>query len=60
MRSLVRQIFASLRPLGKRLSPVTLWSIFWPVAATRVAWALLDEDRLGWHDRMSRMYQRAY
>ena len=25
-----------------------------------VAWALLDEDRLGWHDRMSRMYQRAY
>ena len=25
-----------------------------------VAWALLDDDRLGWHDRMSRMYQRAY
>ncbi len=25
-----------------------------------LAWALLDEDRLGWHDRMSRMYQRAY
>ncbi len=24
------------------------------------AWALLDEDRLGWHDRISRMYQRAY
>ena len=24
------------------------------------AWALLDEDRMGWHDRMSRMYQRAY
>ena len=23
-------------------------------------WALLDEDRMGWHDRMSRMYQRAY
>ena len=23
-------------------------------------WALLDEDRLGWHDRISRMYQRAY
>ena len=23
-------------------------------------WACLDEDRLGWHDRMSRMYQRAY
>ena len=23
-------------------------------------WALLDEDRLGWHDRLSRMYQRAY
>ena len=24
------------------------------------AWALLDDDRLGWHDRISRMYQRAY
>ncbi len=23
-------------------------------------WALLDDDGLGWHDRMSRMYQRAY
>ena len=23
-------------------------------------WALLDEDRLGWHDRLSRLYQRAY
>ena len=25
-----------------------------------LAWVLLDDDRLGWHDRMSRMYQRAY
>ena len=25
-----------------------------------IAWALLDDDRLGWHDRISRMYQRAY
>ena len=25
-----------------------------------LAWACLDEERLGWHDRMSRMYQRAY
>jgi uncharacterized RDD family membrane protein YckC len=25
-----------------------------------LAWAWLDEDRLGWHDRISRMYQRAY
>ena len=25
-----------------------------------VLWALLDEDRLGWHDRMTRTYQRAY
>ncbi len=24
------------------------------------AWALLDDDKLGWHDRISRMYQRAY
>ena len=23
-------------------------------------WALVDDDRLGWHDRMSRMYHRAY
>ncbi len=23
-------------------------------------WAFLDEDTLGWHDRLSRMYQRAY
>jgi uncharacterized RDD family membrane protein YckC len=25
-----------------------------------VLWALMDEDKLGWHDRISRMYQRAY
>jgi hypothetical protein len=25
-----------------------------------ILWALLDEDSLGWHDRISRMYQRAY
>ena len=24
------------------------------------AWAMLDDDKLGWHDRISRMYQRAY
>ena len=23
-------------------------------------WAWLDDDRLGWHDRISRMYQRSY
>ncbi len=23
-------------------------------------WALLDDDRLGWHDRISRIYQRSY
>jgi hypothetical protein len=23
-------------------------------------WAWLDEDGLGWHDRISRMYQRSY
>jgi uncharacterized RDD family membrane protein YckC len=23
-------------------------------------WAWLDEDGLGWHDRISRMYQRGY
>lgn len=23
-------------------------------------WALLDDDRLGWHDRMTRTYQRSY
>ena len=25
-----------------------------------ILWMLLDDDRLGWHDRISRMYQRAY
>jgi uncharacterized RDD family membrane protein YckC len=25
-----------------------------------VLWAWLDADRLGWHDRISRMYQRSY
>lgn len=25
-----------------------------------ILWALLDDDRLGWHDRISRMYQRSY
>ena len=25
-----------------------------------LAWAWMDEDSLGWHDRISRMYQRAY
>ncbi len=25
-----------------------------------LAWAWMDNDRMGWHDRMSRMYQRAY
>jgi uncharacterized RDD family membrane protein YckC len=25
-----------------------------------ILWALLDDDGLGWHDRISRMYQRAY
>jgi hypothetical protein len=23
-------------------------------------WALIDEDSLGWHDRLSRTYQRSY
>jgi uncharacterized RDD family membrane protein YckC len=25
-----------------------------------LVWSLLDEDRLSWHDRISRMYQRSY
>jgi uncharacterized RDD family membrane protein YckC len=25
-----------------------------------LVWAVLDSDRLGWHDRMSRMYPRNY
>jgi hypothetical protein len=25
-----------------------------------ILWAWLDDDRLGWHDRISRMYQRSY
>jgi hypothetical protein len=23
-------------------------------------WAVFDEEKLGWHDRISRMYQRSY
>jgi len=23
-------------------------------------WSWIDSDRLGWHDRLSRMYQRSY
>ena len=29
-------------------------------AGLGLVWALLDEDGLGWHDRISRMYPRAY
>ena len=25
-----------------------------------ILWAWLDADRLSWHDRLSRMYQRSY
>ena len=28
--------------------------------AIGLAWSFLDDEGLGWHDRMSRMYQRAY
>jgi uncharacterized RDD family membrane protein YckC len=28
--------------------------------AIGLLWAWLDDDRLGWHDRISRMYQRCY
>jgi uncharacterized RDD family membrane protein YckC len=36
----------------------TLLAVF-PVGLG-LLWACLDDERLGWHDRMSRMYQRAY
>jgi hypothetical protein len=29
-------------------------------AGLGLLWAWLDDDRLGWHDRISRMYQRSY
>jgi uncharacterized RDD family membrane protein YckC len=45
-RAMRRRIFA------------TLLAIF-PVGLG-LLWACLDDERLGWHDRMSRMYQRAY
>ena len=41
-----------LRVLAKVLALVPLGLGF--------LWACLDEDRLGWHDRISRMYQRSY
>lgn len=39
--------------------------LFWTVLAVcplgmGLMWLLLDSDRMGWHDRMSRMYPRAY
>jgi len=40
------------RILATFLLPVLLGSVF--------LWAWLDDDGLGWHDRISRMYQRSY
>jgi uncharacterized RDD family membrane protein YckC len=45
-RAMRRRIFAQLIAL----TPFALGFL----------WALLDDDGLGWHDRISRMYQRAY
>ncbi len=46
-RSAIRRRFFAL---GVALCPIGLG----------VFWAIFDEDRLGWHDRISRMYPRAY
>lgn len=42
----------------RRRALVTMLSIF-PLGLG-ILWALLDENALGWHDRISRIYQRAY
>jgi uncharacterized RDD family membrane protein YckC len=38
------------------------WAILLSAASLGIGclWALLDDDRLSWHDRISRMYQRSY
>ncbi len=45
------------KAMRRRIGAVLLAAA--PVALG-LAWTFLDEERLGWHDRMSRMYQRAY
>jgi uncharacterized RDD family membrane protein YckC len=39
-----------------------VWFLFLSVAPLGLgcAWALFDPDRLSWHDRLSRIYQRSY
>lgn len=39
-----------------------VWFLFLSVAplGLGLAWALFDPDRLSWHDRLSRIYQRSY
>ncbi len=47
----------SRRAMRRRVFSSTL--AFCPLGLG-IAWALLDNESLGWHDRMSRMYQRPY
>ena len=47
----------SRRAMRRRVLSTVLAAV---PAGVGLAWMLLDNDRLGWHDRMSRMYQRAY
>jgi len=47
----------SRRSLQRRI--VAWWIAALPLGLG-FAWTLLDEDRLGWHDRMTRMYPRSY
>jgi uncharacterized RDD family membrane protein YckC len=53
--------FADENPTRKELQnriPATALSLL-PLGLG-LLWALMDEDKLGWHDRMTRTYQRSY
>ena len=53
--------FADANPTRKQMRRRVLAQVLavGPLALG-LLWVLLDDDRLGWHDRISRMYQRSY
>lgn len=53
--------FRDSNPTRKALRLRTLWTALAVLPlGMGLMWLLLDSDRMGWHDRMSRMYPRAY
>ena len=71
IRHLAQKEFRQYYPQPGRVEhdPEEIWSSQYSVLAEVLAvcplglgllWVLLDDDRLGWHDRISRVYQRTY